>query len=87
VNASIVLWQADSVLSVPTTSLVPMDGGWGVYVLSGGRARLRPVTVGQQGARAMEVLAGLESGDVIVRHPDERIGDGKRVEGRGQRVE
>lgn len=86
VSASIVLWQGDAVLSVPSTSLVPVDGGWGVYVAVEGRARLRPVTVGRIGARSVEVTGGLAAGDVVVRHPDERIGEGVRITGSGQRA-
>lgn len=83
VLASIVLWRAESVLTVPSTSLVPMDEGWGVLVVRDGRARLQPVTLGHHGAREVEVTRGLEAGDRIVRHPDERVTDGTRVSGRG----
>jgi len=87
VEASIVLWRGESVLAVPATSLVPLDEGWAVYVVADGRAHLRAVTVGHQGARTVEVTQGLAAGEVVIRHPDERISDGTRVEGRGQRAE
>ena len=79
VATSIVLWSAESVLTVPSTSLAPTDEGWGVYVTEGGRARLRNVTLGQQGAQSVEVTRGLNRGDKVIRHPDERIRDGVRV--------
>jgi HlyD family secretion protein len=82
VGTSIVLWSAESVLTVPSTSLVPGDEGWGVYVVERGRAVLRVVTLGQHGAREVEVLRGLRSGDLVIRHPDERISDGTRVTAR-----
>jgi len=79
VATSIVLWSAESVLTVPSTSLVPTDEGWGVYVIEGGRASLRFVTLGQIGARAAEVVQGIRSGELIISHPDERIREGVRV--------
>ena len=79
VNASIVLWSGESVLAIPSTSLLPIDEGWGVFVVEGGRARLRTVTLGHQGARNVEVTHGLRSGEVVIQHPDERIRNGTRV--------
>jgi HlyD family secretion protein len=79
VSTSIVLWSAESALTVPSTSLVPTDEGWGVYVVEGGRARLRMVSLGQTGVRAVEVASGINVGDVVISHPDERIREGTRV--------
>jgi len=79
VAVSIVLWSAESVLTIPSTSLVPGDEGWAVYGVENGRAVLRMVTLGQHGARSVEVVRGLERGDVVIRHPDERIREGTRV--------
>lgn len=79
VNISIVLWEGENVLQVPATSLVPVDTAWAVYVIEDDRARLRPVTVGHRGTRSVEITDGLNEGEWIVRHPDERIADGARV--------
>jgi len=79
VAVSIVLWSAESVLTIPSTSLVPGDEAWAVYRVENGRAVLRMVTLGQHGARSVEVVRGLERGDAVIRHPDERIREGTRV--------
>lgn len=79
VDVSIVLWEADSVLKVPSTVLVPLDSTWAVYVVEQGEARLRPVTVGRRGAREAQVESGLSAGDRVILHPDERVVDGVRV--------
>jgi HlyD family secretion protein len=79
VDVSIVLWEADSVLKVPSTALVPADSGWAVYVVDGGQARLRPVTVSRRGAREVQIDSGLAAGDSVILHPDERLADGTRV--------
>jgi HlyD family secretion protein len=79
VDVSIVLWEADSVLKVPSTALVPLDSTWAVYVVEQGEARFRPVTVGRRGAREAQVESGLSAGDRVILHPDERVVDGVRV--------
>jgi HlyD family secretion protein len=48
-------------------------------VIEGGRARGRTIRVGQQGSGFVEVLDGLQPGDVVVMYPDERVRDGVRV--------
>lgn len=80
VDVSIVLWEADSVLKVPSTALVPRDSAWAVYVVEAGEARLRAVTVARRGAREVQIEFGLSEGDRVVLHPDERVVDGVRVE-------
>ena len=79
VEARIVIWEADSVLKVPTTALFRAGDAWGVFVIDGGRAAERVVQVGRQNAFEAEITAGLESGDSVVRHPGDRISSGVRV--------
>ena len=79
VEARIVIWEGDSVLKVPTTSLFRAGEGWGVFAIAGGRARERVVQVGRQNAFETEIVSGLEAGDRIVRHPGDRIREGARV--------
>ena len=79
VEARIVIWEADSVLKVPTTALYRAGEGWGVFVIEGARAAERVVEVGRQNAFEAEILSGLEAGDTVVRHPGDRISEGVRV--------
>jgi len=79
VDVSIVLWEADSVLKVPSTALIPADSAWAVYVVDAGRAKLRPVVIARRGAREVQVASGLAAGDRVIVHPDERLKDGIRV--------
>lgn len=85
VDVSIVLWEDESVLRVPSTSLVPTDSTWAVFVVEEGRARLRQVEIGHRGAQQVEVVSGLSDGARVVRHPDERIRDGVRIDARTNR--
>lgn len=79
VNARFVLWEADDVLKVPTSSLFRQGDAWSVFVLADGRARQRSVRVGQRGALYSQVLEGVVPGDRVIVHPDREILDGVRA--------
>lgn len=83
VEAAFVLWSGAHVLQVPASALFRHAGGWAVYVVRGGRARLRPVRVGHTTALAVEVVGGLAQGEVVVVHPGDAVADGVRVRPRG----
>ncbi len=71
----------DAVLA-PVSALFRVDGGWAVFRMEDGRARLTPVDVGQNDGVQAEILSGLESGQTIVLYPGEQISDGVRVRAR-----
>ena len=75
----VVLWSGDSVLAVPSSALFRRGEQWAVYRIETGRARERPVQVGHESSTDSEILEGLSPGDVVVRHPSDRIRDGVRV--------
>lgn len=79
VNARFILWEADDVLRVPTTSLFRHAEGWAVFVVRQGRARLRPVEVAERGDGHTRVLSGLVAGEPVIVHPSRDLRDGSRV--------
>ncbi len=79
VEAHVVVWDAPDVLKAPTSALFRQDGGWALFRVDGGRARLTSVEIGQRTAREAEVRKGLAAGARVVAHPSDRITDGTRV--------
>lgn len=79
VLARFIVWEAPNVLRVPTAALFRHDDGWAVFVVEGGRARLRPVTVGREAGLAAQVVGGLEEGEIVIVHPGNEVEDGARV--------
>lgn len=83
VDARIVeLSQADALL-VPVAALFRTGGGeaagWAVFVLTGGRAEQRAVTLGPRGPLKAVVTAGLEAGERVVIYPGDALSNGRRV--------
>lgn len=79
VEVRVIVWRGDDLLKVPTSSLIRQGGGWGVYRIADGRARLQTVRIGHRNGLEAEVLGGLDAGDRIVVYPSDAIGDGVRV--------
>jgi HlyD family secretion protein len=79
VVARFVLSEGDRVLLAPTSALFRAGGGWAVYTVVDGRAALRRVEPGRVAGLQTEIRAGLEEGDLVVRHPDDDLDDGTRV--------
>jgi HlyD family secretion protein len=79
VEIRIVTWSADSVLTVPTSALFRAGDGWHLFVVEGGRARARSVTVGHRTSVDAELTAGVSEGEEVIRYPNDRVSDGVRV--------
>jgi HlyD family secretion protein len=79
VQSRFVLWSAGNALQVPEGALFRHDGGWAVFRVTDGRARLQPVEVGRAGGLSRQITAGLKPGQRIITHPGESVADGVRV--------
>lgn len=79
VDAEFVL-SSGPALTVPSGALFRRDQGWALYRIEGDRAVLREVTVGRRSGVDAEILEGIEAGDRVVVHPDDRVAAGTRVE-------
>ncbi len=82
VEVHVELWAADSVLQAPASAVFRRGDEWAVFLIAEGRARERVVVVGHQSSTAVEILDGLQPGQLVVRHPTERVKDGVRVSAR-----
>jgi multidrug efflux pump subunit AcrA (membrane-fusion protein) len=57
------------VLTVPRLALANRLADWVVFVVEGGRAHQRKVTVGQRDANRVEIVAGVQQGQQVVVNP------------------
>jgi HlyD family secretion protein len=79
VEARIVVWQADEALKVPAGALFRRGDQWAAFVVSGGRAELRPVKVGRSSGTETQILDGLKEGEQVILYPGSRVQGGERV--------
>ena len=66
-------------LVVPATTIRRQGQLSTVFVVEDGVARLRLLQTGYEGAEGVEVLAGLNRGEVIVNAPPPELTDGRRI--------
>jgi RND family efflux transporter MFP subunit len=70
-------------LLVPRTAIVERGQLQGIYVLDQNRiVGLRYITLGKPSAQQVEVLAGLQPGEMLIRDPGGRELSGKKIESR-----
>jgi HlyD family secretion protein len=79
VEVRIVVAEAPSVVTVPTSALFRAGEQWAVYQMIDGRAQRTPVTLGLRTGREAEVTDGLSEGATVIVHPGDTIEDGSRV--------
>ena len=82
VEARIIIWEAESVLKVPSSALFRHGDGWSVFVVESGKAVRREVEIGHRSQFEAEMLKGIEEGAQLVLHPTNQISDGSPLEAR-----
>lgn len=80
-EAFIEVGQRDDTIVIPATLLVRHDGESGVFVDSDGVANWKVLDIGIRNRNAVEVIGGLEAGDVIVSpvNASTSLTEGRRV--------
>ena len=79
VIAEFITWESDSALQVPSSALFRRGEGWATFVVDGGRAVEREVTVGRRNGLSAQVLGGLAEGELVIVHPASDLKDGAKV--------
>lgn len=79
VEVRVVLWEASSVMKVPSSALFRAGDDWAVFAVQGKSAHQKTVQTGHRGASETEVLQGVTTGDKVIVHPSAEIRDGTRV--------
>ncbi len=81
VEAKIVVWSADQVLKVPSSTAFRRGTEWAVFTIENGAVRIRKITAGHRNDAEIEVLDGLKEGEVVVRRPERDLQEGTLAEG------
>lgn len=70
---------ADAAVTAPKDALVQSGEGWMIFVVADGVAQARQVAIGRANGDRIEVLSGLEAGDLVVVRGNERLSPGQPV--------
>lgn len=73
------VWEANSVLTIPSSAVFQRGGGWAVFVVENGRARQRGVEIDHRTGAMVEITAGLKAGERVILFPSDKVDDGSRV--------
>jgi len=84
VDVSVILIEVRA-LRLPLGVLFRQGGGWAVFLAEAGRARLRPVEIGQRNSLWAEIRGGLSAGQQVVLYPSDRIAEGAPIVERAAR--
>jgi HlyD family secretion protein len=79
VIASIAIWQADDVLTIPVGALFRDGQDWATYVVRDGRVALQRIELGERNESFAQVLDGVQAGDRVVLHPSDQVSEGVKV--------
>jgi HlyD family secretion protein len=79
VEARIVVWEGEGVLSVPASAVFRRDESWALFRVQDGIARITAIELGKRNPDRVEVRSGVQAGDQVVAYPSERVGEGVAV--------
>jgi HlyD family secretion protein len=79
VEVSIIIWEREQVLKIPTSALFRTGEVWSAFAVRDGRAAQTTVQLGERSAIEAELLSGLTDGDQIIVHPGDTVEDGIAV--------
>ena len=72
------------VLKAPMSALFRDGEKWQAYVIEGGRAAVRDISVQRHNGLEAEIADGLQPGERLIVHPSDAVHDGTRVKPREQ---
>lgn len=82
VEASFILWEAGDVLQIPASALFRDGNGWAAFAVEQGKAVKRRVEIGQRNGLSAQVISGINAGEQVIVHPDDRVREGVGVAAR-----
>ena len=79
VDVRIITGEAKDAVSVPERATFRSDGGWAVFTVEKGRARLVPVEIALKNDDWAAIRSGLQLGQTVIAEPKNELTDGVRV--------
>jgi HlyD family secretion protein len=80
----VVEWRGANVVQVPLSALFRNNGDWYVFGAEDGVSGRVAVTIGRRNSHAAQVLSGLDAGDKVITHPNDRVQDAAEIVDRAE---
>ncbi|MEA3365102.1 MAG: efflux RND transporter periplasmic adaptor subunit [Candidatus Hydrogenedentes bacterium] len=80
VDIRVITQQHENVVAVPERATFKRNGGWAVFKVNNGRAKLTPVTIGLKNDEWAEIIEGVQPGDTIITERKNDLEDGVRID-------
>ncbi|KAB3535516.1 HlyD family efflux transporter periplasmic adaptor subunit [Alkaliphilus pronyensis] len=81
-DIKIITYQKEGIKLIPESSRFQMEDKDYVFIIENGKAKLKEVQLGIESERQVEVISGLEVGDVVIVTPDTDLEEGAAVKTR-----
>ena len=79
IEAGIVVWEEENILTVPTSAIFQRNNDWQIFAIKDGKVELRQLELGQRGREFAQVLDGIAEGETIILYPSDLIEEGVEV--------
>jgi membrane fusion protein (multidrug efflux system) len=76
----LIVEQRPNAILVPEEAVIPKGARRYVYRVIDGEARMTEITLGLRQTGAVEIISGLEAGDVVITAGQAKVRDGTKVE-------
>jgi membrane fusion protein (multidrug efflux system) len=77
----LVLETFEKSILVPEEAILPVNGEWFIYTMASGQAFLKKVKLGLRKEGRVQVLSGVELGDLVIVGGNHKVSDGQKVRG------
>jgi HlyD family secretion protein len=79
IEASVIIWQEEDVLLIPTSAIFQRNNAWYTFVAEDGKAILKQVAIGNRNQEFAEVTGLLEAGGTVILFPSDLIEQGVKL--------
>lgn len=79
VTTQIVTWQANEVLTIPSSAIFQRSNGWNTFVVENDTVQARAILIGARGREFTRIIGGVREGEQVILYPSDLISEGAVV--------